>query len=72
MQLKQLSPKWLLAGVLFALPLYAQAAAQSLDHVIAIVNKDVVLQSELDRLIQKVQTDAADCLTHTSCSLRLR
>lgn len=60
MQLKQLSPKWLLAGVLFALPLCAQAAAQSLDHVIAIVNKDVVLQSELDRLIQKVQTDAAE------------
>lgn len=61
MQLKQLSPKWLLTGVLFALPLCAQATtAQSLDHVIAIVNKDVVLQSELDRLITKVQTDAAE------------
>ena len=60
MQLKQLSPKWLLAGVLFALPLCAQAVTQSLDNVIAIVNKDVVLQSELDRLIHKVQTDATE------------
>ena len=60
MQLKHFSPKWLLAGVLFALPLCTQAAQQSLDNVIAIVNKDVVVQSELDRLMHKVQADAAE------------
>ncbi len=59
MQLKHFLPKWLLAGVLFALPLCSQAAQQSLDNVIAIVNKDVVLQSEVDRLMHKVQADAA-------------
>jgi peptidyl-prolyl cis-trans isomerase SurA len=60
MQLKQFSPKWLLAGVLFALPLCAQATPQSLDNVIAIVNKNVILQSELDQLIHKIQIDAAE------------
>ena len=60
MQLKHFFPKWLLAGVLFALPLCSQAAQQSLDNVIAIVNKDVVLQSEVDRLMHKVQADAAE------------
>jgi Parvulin-like peptidyl-prolyl isomerase len=60
MQLKHFSLKWLLTGVLFALPFCSQAAPQSLDNVIAIVNKNVVLQSELDSLMHKVQADAAD------------
>lgn len=58
MQLKQFSRKWLLAGAFFALPFCSSAAEQSLDNVVAIVNKDVVLQSELDHLILKVQNDA--------------
>lgn len=60
MQLKHFLPKWFLAGMLLALPLCTQAAQQSLDNVIAIVNKDVVLQSEVDRLMHKVQADAAE------------
>ncbi len=58
MQLKQFSRKWLLAGAFFTLPFCSSAAPQSLDNVVAIVNKDVVLQSELDHLILKVQNDA--------------
>ncbi len=60
MQLKKLSSKWLITGVLSALPLFTQAAPQPLDHVIAIVNKNVVLQSEVDQLMTKVQADAAE------------
>ena len=36
-----------------------QAMAESLDRVVAVVNQDVVLESQLDALIRKVQADAA-------------
>ncbi|MFC3913119.1 peptidylprolyl isomerase SurA [Pseudaeromonas sharmana] len=36
-----------------------QAEAQTLDRVVAVVNQDVILQSQLDTLVNKVQLDAA-------------
>ena len=38
--------------------LFTHAFAQPLDRVVAVVNKDVVLQSQLDALVLKVENDA--------------
>ena len=51
--------KILTAALLSACSLAAQAAPQTLDRVVAVVNQDVVLASQLDSLILKVQHDAA-------------
>ena len=51
--------KILTAALLSACSLTALAAPQTLDRVVAVVNQDVVLASQLDSLILKVQRDAA-------------
>jgi len=49
---------WISAALLALGSLSLHAAPQPLDRVVAVVNKDVVLQSELDSLLAKVQRDA--------------
>lgn len=49
---------WFSAALLALGSLSLHAAPQPLDRVVAVVNKDVVLQSELDNLLTKVQRDA--------------
>ena len=51
--------KILTAALLSACSLAALATPQTLDRVVAVVNQDVVLASQLDSLILKVQRDAA-------------
>jgi len=58
MRVKQLLQTGFFAGVLFAMPALSQAETQRLDTIVAVVNKNVVLQSEVDRLIHKIQVDA--------------
>lgn len=60
MLLKSLSKQWLQVGAFLLLPACIQVHAESLDKVVAIVNKDVVLESELDQYIHKVQVDATE------------
>lgn len=57
MRVKQLLKTGFFAGILLLVPALSQAA-QKLDNIVAVVNKDVVLQSELDRMIHKIQVDA--------------
>lgn len=58
MRVKQLLQTGFFAGVLFAIPALSQAETQRLDTIVAVVNKNVILQSEVDRLIHKIQVDA--------------
>ena len=51
--------KILTAALLSACSLAALATPQTLDRVVAVVNQDVVLASQLDSLILKVQRDSA-------------
>lgn len=50
--------KHLGAGLMATLSLLGTCHAQELDRVVAVVNKDVVLQSQLDSLVHKVESDA--------------
>lgn len=59
MLLKSVSKQWLRASAFLLLPACFNAHAESLDKVVAIVNKDVVLESELAQYIHKIQVDAA-------------
>lgn len=56
--MKRILLKTLGAGLLVASSLLGLAHAQELDRVVAVVNKDVVLQSQLDSLVHKVEQDA--------------
>ncbi len=52
--------QWISTGLLAGVALSALAAPQLVDKVIAVVNQDVVLQSELDTLLQQIQADARE------------
>ncbi|SOD54688.1 periplasmic chaperone for outer membrane proteins SurA [Pseudoxanthomonas wuyuanensis] len=61
--MKTMSFRLLLAGLLatvVAAPLARAQSLQPLDRIAAIVNEDVVLQSELDRAVQNVTSQYAD------------
>ena len=50
-----------LLGLILVCASFGQLAiAQTLDRVVAVVNQDVILQSQLDSLVNKVQADAAE------------
>jgi peptidyl-prolyl cis-trans isomerase SurA len=49
----------LLAACLFAGNAFAQATTQPIDRIVAVVNDDVVLQSELDRAVRNIQIQYA-------------
>jgi peptidyl-prolyl cis-trans isomerase SurA len=49
----------LLAACLLAGNAFAQAAAQPIDRIVAVVNDDVVLQSELDRAVRNIEAQYA-------------
>ncbi|HEY5971079.1 MAG TPA: peptidylprolyl isomerase [Pseudoxanthomonas sp.] len=58
-----MTPRLILAGVLAALMLAAPVAAQNLqplDRIAAVVNEDVILQSELDRAVKNVTAQYAN------------
>jgi peptidyl-prolyl cis-trans isomerase SurA len=61
--MKNLILAFVLAAAAFALPqaVYAQAAAsEPLDRIVAVVDEDVVLQSELDRQINRISAQYAN------------
>ncbi len=61
--MKTLTPRLILAGLLAATMLAAPVAAQDLqplDRIAAVVNEDVVLQSELDRAVSNVTAQYAN------------
>ena len=52
--------QWIGTSLLAGVALGAVAAPQLVDKVVAVVNQDVVLQSELDALLTQVQADARE------------
>ncbi len=52
------SLRWCLAAALILLPLWASAQQQSFDRIVALVENDVILQSELDAAIAALEFQA--------------
>lgn len=60
--MKTMTPRLFLAGLIAALAMAAPVAAQNLqplDRIAAVVNEDVILQSELDRAVKNVTAQYA-------------
>ena len=61
--MKTMTPRLILAGLIAALMMSAPLAAQNLqplDRIAAVVNEDVILQSELDRAVKNVTAQYAN------------
>lgn len=61
--MKTMTPRLILAGLIAALTMAAPVAAQNLqplDRIAAVVNEDVILQSELDRAVKNVSAQYAN------------
>ena len=61
--MKTMTPRLILAGFIAALMMAAPVAAQNLqplDRIAAVVNEDVILQSELNRAVQNVSAQYAN------------